>query len=828
MLSRSVYLAALAAGFGLLPLTGLAKDYVWNGNLGADWAAPRNWLPYDALNPTLVLTGNQRYTVSSGTPVLSNSWTIYQTGQVNLAYDTTIATITQQLNIQDDGSLNISRGAWLLSATEASASAVSTLSNNAQVLVTGSGSTWQNNKGTLSLSDYSLISVEHGASVLCDDVLFSGGNQMLIRVQQGGRFTFDQLQSHSSLGRLIVQDGSTVQGTDLYFFGGYQWSDGALQVKSGSKVNIIDQVEIGQESQGIRVTLDGAGTQMTVGGTFDFNRGIINIANGALLRAGTFGQDYGDINIDGANSSLNADLFCVTSNAKVQITNGGMMKATAFRSDVADLLYTINVKSGSTLWLGESVILNNKNRIEVTDSSTLSVHSLKTIKNSGSDVYVGSGCVLEIRGAESWSLALGQYAYGDAWNGQLTAGHDLRLTGQATLSDSLTLNGGHLTLGMVSGFSNLIFTRGTLHFSEAQSISASSGFGSRLLANAGQVWDFQNETMVATDGQIRLRGGDVRYLSLINMGQIRFEDDLSILGSESSQLGNNGLIQGGGTILGSVENYSQGTLLVNSGQTMVISNYMGMTNYGRIHVNGGQLNVGMIQNQAYSTLALTGGSLYASSVNNLGRIDVSSGVSHLFGNLFNTTDGYNSGQLIVFGGELFLHGNLVNDGVITVGAGSTLAIYGDVSGSGSYVNNSGGQLMFTGKISPGHSPGTTTIAGDVTYTSDALLMMELGGSTIDLYDRILASGDILLQPGVDLQIVLYGGYVPQFGQTFDLFDGRFVGTFDQILLPTLSGDLQFDLSRLYSDGLVAVVPEPASLGLLALAAGGLLMGRRQR
>ena len=61
---------------------------------------------------------------------------------------------------------------------------------------------------------------------------------------------------------------------------------------------------------------------------------------------------------------------------------------------------------------------------------------------------------------------------------------------------------------------------------------------------------------------------------------------------------------------------------------------------------------------------------------------------------------------------------------------------------------------------------------------------------------------------------------------FQIFDaGTLSGTFSAVLLPDLPGMLGWDSSLLYSSGTLSVIPEPATLPLLAL---GMLLARRRR
>jgi hypothetical protein len=141
---------------------------------------------------------------------------------------------------------------------------------------------------------------------------------------------------------------------------------------------------------------------------------------------------------------------------------------------------------------------------------------------------------------------------------------------------------------------------------------------------------------------------------------------------------------------------------------------------------------------------------------------------------------------------------LVNNGSLQgVSTTNRLTLSGYVKGVGTFDN-----VNFTGTFSPGLSP-TSLQVGNVALTNSSTLVLELGGTAPGSgYDQILSSGALVLD-GV-LQVSLIGGFSPNAGQSFNLFDWASVsGVFDALSLPALAG-LAWDTSQLYSDGILSL------------------------
>jgi hypothetical protein len=184
-----------------------------------------------------------------------------------------------------------------------------------------------------------------------------------------------------------------------------------------------------------------------------------------------------------------------------------------------------------------------------------------------------------------------------------------------------------------------------------------------------------------------------------------------------------------------------------------------------------------------------------------------------------------NGLLVIPGATLAgmgtVEGRLINQGLVAGGgAGEELVFEGLVSGAGSFT----GSLVFNGGFSPGNSPASVHL-DSVAFGANAELTMELGGLIAGTeHDHL----DILNTAFLDgvLNVELLGGFAPEDGQMFDLFDGTLSGEFDDVILPQLDDGLSWDTGELYTFGQISVTPEPATMAMLAI--GGLALLRRRR
>ncbi|MBU4458985.1 MAG: autotransporter-associated beta strand repeat-containing protein, partial [Verrucomicrobia bacterium] len=209
-----------------------------------------------------------------------------------------------------------------------------------------------------------------------------------------------------------------------------------------------------------------------------------------------------------------------------------------------------------------------------------------------------------------------------------------------------------------------------------------------------------------------------------------------------------------------------------------------------------------------------------------------------------------AGTTTVEAGTLKVSGNNPNPGTVTVKSGGTLIMNGDWRASGLITVDNGGTfsgdgtvggISSSGTVSPGNSPGTLTSYGNVTLNTGSILTMELQDPLMDPYDTLVMNGGVLTLSGTpELSLSLYGGYTPNLGDSFTIlsgfvgsagdfdpgFDGIFNGKPDGGTFSVSGSTFQIDYNA--NDITLTVVPEPATLGLLGLAALGGLLRRRIR
>ncbi|HZZ26912.1 MAG TPA: family 43 glycosylhydrolase [Pirellulales bacterium] len=156
-----------------------------------------------------------------------------------------------------------------------------------------------------------------------------------------------------------------------------------------------------------------------------------------------------------------------------------------------------------------------------------------------------------------------------------------------------------------------------------------------------------------------------------------------------------------------------------------------------------------------------------------------------------------SGGTIINGGALAVNSSIL--GSVTVNSGGTLQGAGSVGGL--VTVKSGGVLA------PGNSLGAITF-GSLALNSGAQTNIEIGGTTRgSQYDAVLSNGAVSLNGSLTVSLINNFSPAPGVATSFDLLDwGTLSGRFSSTQLPSLTTPMGWDLSQLYSTGVITATP----------------------
>lgn len=169
---------------------------------------------------------------------------------------------------------------------------------------------------------------------------------------------------------------------------------------------------------------------------------------------------------------------------------------------------------------------------------------------------------------------------------------------------------------------------------------------------------------------------------------------------------------------------------------------------------------------------------------------------------------------------------------------ATALFDGDYSGAGAITGE--GTVVFNGEVSPGMSPASVQVAGNMVLSATSRTVMELGGIVPGTqHDHFDVGGDLSLGGILDVRLIDLGSgiFAPSIGDSFTLFSAQsIIGGFTAQELPTLAQGSRWELKLIVDDigdvdtlALhVSAVPLPTALWMLLAALPGLRMRRAWR
>ncbi|MEI6074708.1 MAG: autotransporter-associated beta strand repeat-containing protein [Verrucomicrobiota bacterium] len=545
-------------------------------------------------------------------------------------------------------------------------------------------------------------------------------------------------------------------GGDIYYtrFSAGSSTPGVYRVNSATSASKVTGSEISANSPGQMIVLPtspGIGTlSLCAANTFS---GDTRIGSGTLIlgHANALQNSTLDMNVaDSGNfniNNLNAQIGGLSGTRDVSLGSGAV---------------TIGGNGSNTVYSGS-----------LSGNGTLTKSGIGSLSLSGSNTF--SGPIL----VSSGYLVIGSSNALGAASGNtiIASGAEVRCaTSGLNIAEPFTLSGATNGLHSTGG------SGGTLTFSGAITLGGSSSL--KVDGSAPVLSVNGNISLGANTLTVSLDGGGTSVIG----GVISGTGALTKSGTGTLRLDNTNTFSGDTRIV-------SGTLTVNHTNALQNSTVnLNSSDSGALDMNN--LNVRFGGLKGTRNLTLGNGNISIGN-NNQSTVFAGSlsgtGSFMKIGNGTFTLAGSNSfvGGLVISAGTLTIS-NFTASGVVTVGAGATLAGGGILTGPVTVQN--------TGTISPGNSIGTMTISNALALSGVTFMELNKNSPTNDLI-----RGLSVVSYGGTLVLTNLAGTLAA-GDGFKLFDAAsYTGAFTNIT-PTGPGNgLAWDTSSLASNGVLKVV-----------------------
>jgi T5SS/PEP-CTERM-associated repeat protein len=680
----------------------------------------------------------------------------------------------------------------------------------------------------------------------------------------------DLVQTFS--GTLAVTGGNvTANSINFNGAGSFSHTDGVVTIVGGALNDGVDGLTVDSTGAGQNPTLrlTSGASESNTGGVIigDAGRGTLFVGSGSsVLNNGGSGFDsvlgnqagsYGTAELDGGDWITNRSLVVGRyGRGEILAMNGAELKSGQAGSigEFAGSEGTVTIRgAGTQYWspTAYAVGVYGKGTLNIENGATSIGKSINIgaatgaegeINLSGAGSEVTSQSTMWVGGGQGGNIGKGVLNVGTGTTANIATVGGLNDTlyigvnGEVNVDEGGTLNtsnvdvhGGAFNIGKLSDLNMTgVFNLHSGHLG-IQNDNLDIGTGGLLGANVSlgtgdSVSVSGTTSLIGAGSSLSLDGGSLRTQSLdwgstagafaFNSGGLSLGGDLTIDNTSTTSL-----------FWETPDLVIEADMALNVGGTTTIGAN------GSITLNGGTFTTGQ----------LVGGSMNvaAGELVYLDDVDISSAGP------LGTDVVVGSGTAISVDGKVTLAGGTsmtLSGGTFQANEFDPTAGTFDWNG-GTYLagthngdlNNNGGTLTTT--LSPGASPGLTTINGDYTQGEFGELFIELGGVLRgDEYDAVDVAGTATLD-GV-LDIVMYGDYLkPKNNTYFDLISAdSIIGTFDTVNLPELqsvewslfyltdSDPATRDTLRLHT----SVVPIPAGVWLFGSALLGLGILKRRR
>ncbi|QQE12600.1 autotransporter-associated beta strand repeat-containing protein [Planctomycetota bacterium] len=604
----------------------------------------------------------------------------------------------------------------------------------------------------------------------------------------------------SGLGGLEIDtDGTlTLNGVNTYE-GGTTFQSGGVVIGHSSAlgtgdVDVTGDFELSVSTDDINMTNNftiADGITLDLFGEFDFEisgnivgDGDLTVSPNIFVTLSGNNTFAGNTTLDGVTVMLSSDT--AFSSGDVQVVGDSILQSSADERMIAndisiDDQITLTFEGDNDLTL-DGVISgdggftkNGDSTLTLTNDNTYSGGT--TLSSGGitigSDDAIGSG-TLTVSGVSELSAGISSVTLGNA----------------VTLNDDLTITGDNdLTLdGVISGTSGLIkegvgtltlsgtntYSGGTTLSAGGIAVSSDNAIGDGLLTvsgvselstgissvTLGNAVTLNNDLTITGDNDLTLDGvisgtsgltkEGISTLTLT--GQNTYSGGTDINEGTVVASGGNAIIDSGTVTLADVDG---ATLLLDADET-IGSLVGGGSTGGEVSLQSNTLTVGDENDATYAGVISGTGDF----------IKEGSGTLVLSHN-----DNTYTGDTTVNEGILIVNGNMASAN-INVANGAMLS--GAMSLAGNY-NNSG-------RMSPGNSPGTMAIGGNLTLTGTSVYDMEIESTAGAGVGNDLIDVDGTADVDGTLNVIGLPGYTPTDGDTFTILesDGGVSGTFSSI------------------------------------------------
>jgi autotransporter-associated beta strand protein len=606
-----------------------------------------------------------------------------------------------------------------------------------------------------------------------------------VRVSSGGTLDLGGLSLSVTSGSF---GGTVTNGTLTTTAGGYTATSGTISAsltgtaglaKSGATTLLLS----GSNAFTGGLTITGGTVQAGTADSFGPS-GTITMAGGGIAYGSGVTTDFSSRFATSANQTFAIN---VGGNAVTQassLVSGGTSSLT--RSGAGLLVLTGPASSIGT----QGITVNG-------GTTVIDPGSGGTFASAGR-LYVGS-----LSGASLLRIASGSVSVAPG------AGTYINIADNASATATLEITGGSTTFSLAN-VRMMVGNKGT------GTLQVSSG------------------TLTVTGGNPIYVGGDQQFSTNTAVGTLTVSGGLmEVTGSGAFVIGHSGTGNPG----------SSGTLNLDGGELRTIRPITRSGAVGTVNFNGGRL-VPLASSTTFLQ-GLTAANVLGGAVIDTNGFDITIGQALLgtgtgglaksgAGTLRLTGASTYTGPTGVAAGRLLVDGSLLGATSVSVLSAATLGGSGTIAGA---------VAVLGGTLSPGASPGALSIAS-LSLDASSTTLMEITGTTAgSQYDQVVLSGSVAYGGGMVLDLsqtfadsttfdlfkdfTSFSGNLASLTSVGSAYNGVTFTRAGDVWTSTQSGGQTLEFSQ--ATGVLIVVPEPASMAAVGLAAvAALAAGRRRR